>query len=492
MKKSFKLLGLAFALIFAITVKVNALEVAQINTTKYETLQEAINAAKVGETIKLVEDIDLQLGDGAIGFTVDVDDEIVLDLNGHAITGPGSAAKKSSHIIVNKGKLTIMDSSAEKSGKIEMSTTTEWNIGTQATPISNQGTLIVNSGTIANYRQTTTMAYAIDTNSSARAAKTVINGGVIYSDYCAMRAFNNGNKAEIEINGGEVKSINRPVFMQNFTTVPSVVKITGGKITSTEKDIFYIWDNTENKKDVVGVTNVSISGGIFSSALSTLTTLDTVEENNEDIANFDISGGTFSELTENLPLEEGSKLYEVLVGEGDPKYVVAKESELVDEVMTAKVDEKEIDKKEQELVEEAIAEKYTVLGYYDIDLGKFTPNDDLVGFTTETKEEITVTLEIPEELKAVEKGYVRNFAIIRIHDGKSDVLTATDNGDGTISFKTNKFSTYVLVYDDVVAETAPTNPPTYDGISTSIILGALSLIGLAAISLYIKNKKVFN
>lgn len=488
MKKNFKLFVLTFTLLISFTLKVNAAEVAKIEATNYETLQEAIDAAKIGETIKLIGNLDLELGDGEIGFTVSSDDEIILDLNGYEITGPGSAAKKSSHIIINKGKLTIMDSSEGKSGKIEMSTTTDWNIGTQATPISNQGTLIVNSGTIANYRQSNTMAYAIDTNSSGSNAITIINGGFIYSDYCALRIFNNGNRAEIEINGGEVKSINRPIFTQNFKTTPSIVKITGGNITSTQSNIFYIWDNTEGKTDIIGKTNVTISGGIFTSAKDTLTTLDTVEENQDVIASFDISGGTFGELSEDLPLEEGTKLYEVLIGEGDKKYVVAKESELVEEVMSAKIDEENIGEEEQKLVEETIDDKYTVAGYYDINLGKFTPNEDLVGLVKETEEEITVTLELPKDLSEVAKGYVRNYAIIRIHDGKSDILTATDNGDGTISFKTNQFSTYVLLYDDVEKEPLPNNPQTYDEIVTYIIVGVFALVGIVGLGLYIKKR----
>lgn len=206
--------------------------------------------------------------------------------------------------------------------------------------------------------------------------------------------------------------------------------------------------------------------------------------------NVSILGGSFSTKDDSFPLEEGAKFYEVLISEGETKYVVAKESELVDKVMTNEIEESRIEAEEKELIEEAAADKYTIVGYYNIDLGKFTPNSDLVGLTTETEKDIKVTLPVPEDLTEVKDGFTRKYAIIRIHDGKSDIIEATDNGDGTISFATNKFSTYVLTYEDV--EAIPENPNTFDGMSTYLLFGTLSLIGLVAACVYINKKKLFN
>ena len=480
MKNSLKLFIAGIFAMFSFAIGVSAADVAQIDTTKFETLQKAIDAAKVGETIKLIEDIDLELGDGAVGFTVAKDDEITLDLNGHAITGPGAASKKSSHIIVNKGKLTIMDSSADGSGKIEMSTTTEWNIGTQATPISNQGILVVNSGTIANYRQTTTMAYAIDTNSGGRDVKTTINGGFIYSDYCALRAFSNSKtyKAEIEINGGEVKSANRPIFMQNLSAVPSIVKITGGKITSTQQDIFYIWDNTENYEDVEGITNVNISGGVFTSAQGSFATV--------DLANFEITAGTF-----NLDvIDYVSDTYVVKSENG--KYIVVENTviETTDEKVSFESEEAlpnnfelVVEESSEEAVKAAAkevteefkdnkkVEDVKLLALYEINVeknGVVQPMED---------GNFKISIEIDEDLQKYDA-----YKVVYINDeGEVEETLDAKLVDGKIVFETTHLSTYGIVgYNNIEVK----NPNTGDSVVTFILIGLLSLVAFG----YASNK----
>ena len=102
-------------------------------------------------------------------------------------------------------------------------------------------------------------------------------------------------------------------------------------------------------------------------------------------------------------------------------------------------------------------------------------------------EEKPTTTDLPK----VEEGYTRTYYIVRNHNGVVEILDTKVSEDGkSLNFESDKFSTYALAYEDVAK--VVTNPNTFDGISTYLILGAVSLIGLAAISLYIKNKKVFN
>ena len=82
------------------------------------------------------------------------------------------------------------------------------------------------------------------------------------------------------------------------------------------------------------------------------------------------------------------------------------------------------------------------------------------------------------------------YVVIRLHENKdgkfeATVLDAKDNGDGTVSFETDKFSTYVLAYEDVKNVD---NPKTFDSASLYIILGGLSLIGLATVSVLLKKR----
>ena len=77
---------------------------AQIGDEKYDTLAAAINAAGTGGTVKLLADITGQT-------VIPAEKDIVLDLNGKTMTHTETT-------LYNSGKLTVRDSSADKSGKI--------------------------------------------------------------------------------------------------------------------------------------------------------------------------------------------------------------------------------------------------------------------------------------------------------------------------------------------------------------------------------------
>ena len=55
---------------------------------------------------------------------------------------------------------------------------------------------------------------------------------------------------------------------------------------------------------------------------------------------------------------------------------------------------------------------------------------------------IRITLSIPEE----QRGF-KNYQIVRVHDGQITVLETTNDAENhTITFETDQFSTYALVY----------------------------------------------
>ena len=83
---------------------------------------------------------------------------------------------------------------------------------------------------------------------------------------------------------------------------------------------------------------------------------------------------------------------------------------------------------------------------------------------------------MPESLAKVKDGYKRTYYVIRIHDGVTTVLDAVDNGDGTISFKTDKFSTYSVVYTDAKIS----NPETSDNIVTYAVILCASIFALGS------------
>ena len=84
---------------------------AQVGETKYATLQKAADAAAAGQTVTVLNDVDMTT-DG--NLTVYAGKDIVLDMNGHSIKGANADYKN----IRVRGKLTLKDSKENSTGKI--------------------------------------------------------------------------------------------------------------------------------------------------------------------------------------------------------------------------------------------------------------------------------------------------------------------------------------------------------------------------------------
>jgi len=157
----------------------------------------------------------------------------VLDLNGFTITGTDNNTSGNFYLIdVNKGKLTIQDSSAAGTGKITLTATNERNWSSSSVVVANnQGTLEVKSGTIEHLGGTS-MAYGIDnlTNGNIGDAITTISGGTVNSTYFAIRQFANSNSKmnKLVITGGDIGY----VWMQspNSNTNSVATEITSGEV----------------------------------------------------------------------------------------------------------------------------------------------------------------------------------------------------------------------------------------------------------------------
>ena len=66
---------------------------------------------------------------------------------------------------------------------------------------------------------------------------------------------------------------------------------------------------------------------------------------------------------------------------------------------------------------------------------------------TKLPNNITITMDIPTALQSGN----RNFSVIRIHNGKAEILPTTVIAGGTkVSFQTDRFSTYAFIYSDIL------------------------------------------
>ena len=174
-----------------------AQNVAQIGTKKYATLQAAADAAKAGQTVTLINDVDLTTGSNLEVYKWL---DIVLDMNGHSIKGANADHKN----ICVSGKLTLKDSKENSTGKIYAET--PYQEGVYDKPlvqVDNNGEFVMESGQInsvsAGNSQTAIGAYY---NS-----KVFINGGTIESGWYAINgSIDEDQNTTITINGGTLVS----------------------------------------------------------------------------------------------------------------------------------------------------------------------------------------------------------------------------------------------------------------------------------------------
>ena len=179
--------------------------------------------------------------------------------------------------------------------------------------------------------------------------------------------------------------------------------------------------------------------GIYLEELSTVAT----PSSSKDAAS--ISGVNSNEVLANSLTKEQKKKYDAAVKEGKKiefKPVVKNEVNGFDKKLLLAYADK------------ADAE---VVSAFDIEI-ELVIDDKNEGLISETDGKLTFKVAIPENLK--KDG--RKFYVLRAHDGKVEKLPV--NEDGT--FETDKFSSYMLVYEDVKATTPESKPEVKPGTNT--------------------------
>lgn len=182
-----------------------------------KTLQDAIDAAGEGATVKLIDDTDEHV-------TIAAGKNITLDLNGYTLTN--TTQSYSAPTILNKGTLVIQDSSDQGTGtitRVDSETFSHY-------VLDNQGTMTIKSGTIKNESQ----------RGAGKGASTIRNAG------------NGKTTATLSIEGGTI-------YQKDFIAVKNddlgVLSVTGGTITATNSYTGYDYSAVQNWG------NAEISGG---------------------------------------------------------------------------------------------------------------------------------------------------------------------------------------------------------------------------------------
>lgn len=127
------------------------------------------------------------------------------------------------------------------------------------------------------------------------------------------------------------------------------------------------------------------------------------------------------------------------------KQELAKVQDAVDKIETTK-DDKLSDKYETTFIDLTVN---TVV--------EPTNGEKIMNPVKETKSPLIIKIPLPEGLK--NKGH---YVVIRFHDGKSDILTATyDSREGYLTFETDRFSTYAIAY----RESEPIDSENFDSVT---------------------------
>lgn len=165
--------------------------------------------------------------------------------------------------------------------------------------------------------------------------------------------------------------------------------------------------------------------------------------------------------------------------------------------------------KDKNAVEGIISGNYVVGSYFDISIILSVGNDKRTITSTDKKIEFTIAL--PENLINTDSTVTRTYKIVRVHDGETTILDAAfDAATGKLTFKSDKFSTYAIIYSDAktegsggvidkpsTSEPATGNPETGESTATGdttnsvvyVILMIMSVMALAGVFFYEKKRK---
>lgn len=174
---------------------------AQVGETKYATLQEAVDAATAGQTVTVINDVDITSGKN---IYVKEGQDIVLDMNGHSIKGANADYKN----ILVRGKLTLKDSKENSTGKIYAETPYQYGVYDKPLVyVGSNGEFVMESGHIYSVISKKTADNGQFGIGAYDNSKVTINGGTVESGWYAIAGNGSGvQTTTITINGGTLVS----------------------------------------------------------------------------------------------------------------------------------------------------------------------------------------------------------------------------------------------------------------------------------------------
>lgn len=328
-----------------------------------------------------------------------------------------------------------------------------------------------------------------ETYDAAKVASLTVNGGTLSGLYYGITGNGTRHNTEITINGGKVVGTKagdntgiyhpqRGVLTINGGVVTGdtgiaiksgILNIEGGEIIATGSDARPV-DGYSNGINIAGAAiqiesstdysgDIALNfhdGKIISERGVALYEYigrgENTQVSNVDIKNVTMDGGTgayvISEQLNDSDVWANRYAAGSVVTENTKTRLVVVanmvETEGLTETQNVIVEEKTaLTDDEADSISALNIDGLNIVGIYDISV---LENGDLI---SETDNEITFTLKLGRNLAAGE-GYSREWYMVGIHNGVAQLINGEVNeANGTVTFRTKKFSTYTLGYTEV-------------------------------------------
>ena len=179
-------------------------------------------------------------------------------------------------------------------------------------------------------------------------------------------------------------------------------------------------------------------------ARTDITEIPVIKENKDDNAKTDVTVSQGKDAPDTTFDESDEELTNKILTEDEKAQAAGKDIKIklsIDNISDNASDE------DSKLIKNRLTVSQKVGMILDIKLNMTIGADSKQVY--ETAQEITLSAEIPEELLNNNSDIIRKYSVIRIHNSKAEILKSEYNAQTKkITFKTDRFSTYAIIYED--------------------------------------------
>lgn len=219
-----------------------------------------------------------------------------------------------------------------------------------------------------------------------------------------------------------------------------VANTLGCYVRSSDDSILEISGNVENGYSIVakgsGTANIIEGSTLLDAQSSGPMNVYDINADNQGLVNDSVR----SYLVNNLTPDQNEQLSD-LIAQGEAANIELRIADLGDNV----------DEDERNIIEAVAGENASIPYYFDIKL-VISNNENVIAEISDlgdSQEDIILITWTNLEFEDVATGYIRNYYVIRLHNGVAEKINASLTQDG-LSVPSGKFGTYAIAYEDLV------------------------------------------